>query len=1270
MPPRLWLLPLFIALLAGCSSEPDKPKGGGDGGSAVATTDKPAADKPAAEPEQPAPKAPFGDEETEALRMMLATDFDKAMVEYERLMAARAPAPIADYYWQRYMEAADYADDDVTEEIVRATDRLLPMGLHPALEARARDYRMLVARGKAKLDDAEKEAVALGFVRDWFVCGPFENESETGFKNVYGPEKELSLDREYEGKLGKYRFFQSAARARFGTVDMAQLFRLNSDVCAYAAAFVKSESTRPVAVRLGSDGAAKVWVNGKLALESDCYRQMGLDQDAAGAVLEKGWNVILVKVCQKGGGEDTKDLTDETWEFAVRLTEPGGKALAGIETEGDLAKAKGLKLSEPSGGEVPVVDKGAEGRFLSSVKADPEDASSRARLAFLKMKRHALDENDRGARDLLREAAKLAGDEPTILMWLSEAEDTKNKKLDAIQRAMAVEPKSALVRWLDGEQHAGHIDDKAEARFREALELRKGLVLARMSLAEVFSRRGGPWVNEARAIYKEIVKDFPDHGIAKAYLARLSEARPGEQEKYLEERLASWGLDPSVRNMLKNIYRRKGEFDRAVALMDDRLALDPYDVMAHLEAGLVYESQGLWDKALERYGAALRISPENNAAILAAANACVAAGRNEEAIAYLTQSLAIRPNQPDASKRLRSLKPKEKEFWRGYESDLAPHIERAKNVARSGDESATYVFKHDLVVVAENGTASYFTQQVIKIFDERGAQSYRAVSALGGHFDTFGGGRAEFKTARRIQPDGTVREGTRREGSWWAGFENLSAGDVLVVEFQMEETGEPRYKGYFGLMLPLQPEFDPVQDARITLVHPEGKAVYHEAVRFTANPEIAVKDGKVCTVWEVKGIPHVPQEPNMPPFYETIAYIHFSTFKTWADVGEWFSGLVRDRFEASDEIKDAVKKSTAASKSRLEKIEALYQLLVSRTRYEALDLDNHAYLPFKASETFARQYGDCKDTATLFVTMMKEAGEEANLVLVRTNDMGVIDLSLPSMKVFNHCIAYVPDRGDGKGMFIDGTARYYSAKDLPSMDQGAVMFVVRTGDKAAAQVTDWVPPEMNSRDSTITVKLNADGSATIIQKATVNGMDAGMMRQRFQAGAKREKLFQEWYNQFFDAVEVDKLSFNDLADYNLPVEFQAEIRVPRFARKEGRSIVFRPSMFPARLAEQFGQLADRKHDVVLDFPQERKERVVFELPKGWKVKSLPASLERDNTLGAFSWKAKAEGNRIEVDSSMSLKKARVPKGDYKMFRDFAVDVDKAQEEEIVIEPER
>ena len=55
------------------------------------------------------------------------------------------------------------------------------------------------------------------------------------------------------------------------------------------------------AVRVGSAGAIKVWVDGALALARDVYRPVRIDQDAAPVQLRAGWNRVTVKLSTLDG---------------------------------------------------------------------------------------------------------------------------------------------------------------------------------------------------------------------------------------------------------------------------------------------------------------------------------------------------------------------------------------------------------------------------------------------------------------------------------------------------------------------------------------------------------------------------------------------------------------------------------------------------------------------------------------------------------------------------------------------------------------------------------------------------------------------------------------------------------------------------------------------------------------------------------------------------------------------------------------------------------
>jgi hypothetical protein len=73
------------------------------------------------------------------------------------------------------------------------------------------------------------------------------------------------------------------------------------EVAAYALAVVDAPKDERVQLWLGASGAAKVWVNGVLAVADPGYHPARLDQRGAWVSLRKGPNRILVKLCHDAG---------------------------------------------------------------------------------------------------------------------------------------------------------------------------------------------------------------------------------------------------------------------------------------------------------------------------------------------------------------------------------------------------------------------------------------------------------------------------------------------------------------------------------------------------------------------------------------------------------------------------------------------------------------------------------------------------------------------------------------------------------------------------------------------------------------------------------------------------------------------------------------------------------------------------------------------------------------------------------------------------------
>mgnify|MGYP001001388952 CR=1 FL=1 len=110
----------------------------------------------------------------------------------------------------------------------------------------------------------------------------------------------------------------------YGEVDLNKALGKHMGVVGYAMAVFESDREQPVELRVGSENANKVWLNGKQLCEAEAYHaNSAIDQYVGHGTLKKGKNVILGKVCQD---EQTVDWA-QNWVFQLRVCDCTGKAV-------------------------------------------------------------------------------------------------------------------------------------------------------------------------------------------------------------------------------------------------------------------------------------------------------------------------------------------------------------------------------------------------------------------------------------------------------------------------------------------------------------------------------------------------------------------------------------------------------------------------------------------------------------------------------------------------------------------------------------------------------------------------------------------------------------------------------------------------------------------------------------------------------------------------------------------------------------------------------
>lgn len=243
-----------------------------------------------------------------------------------------------------------------------AEDRLVPGMLDdPSAEMRRDAVARLIEEAKTKADNAPEAARDLysqalggavhddqvktivtaletlgqdvdvqqhfGFLAQWHLIGPFDNQESKGFDIAYPPENELDLQAKYEAQPGEVGWVPIETDHDYGIVDIARDFGPHKGAVVYAAAEFQSTKSRPVQIRLGTPNAWKIWVNGKLLFAREEYhRGMSLDQYRVDAQLREGRNVLLLKICQNEMEQDWA----QRYQFQLRISDHAGSAVRAV----------------------------------------------------------------------------------------------------------------------------------------------------------------------------------------------------------------------------------------------------------------------------------------------------------------------------------------------------------------------------------------------------------------------------------------------------------------------------------------------------------------------------------------------------------------------------------------------------------------------------------------------------------------------------------------------------------------------------------------------------------------------------------------------------------------------------------------------------------------------------------------------------------------------------------------------------------------------------
>lgn len=1134
-----------------------------------------------------------------------------------------------------------------------------------------------IGRAAALLD-------GMGFVTDWRVIGPFQNEKGTGFDNAFEPEKEFDLAAKYEGKVRQVSWRKVPCKAMLKSIDLDAMLRPNDECLAYAIAFVRMSADAEAAVRIGSDEGFKLWVNGALVINRDIHRTLGFDQDAAGARLRKGWNRILIKVAERDGG----------WGFRLRLTKPDGSPLAveAVAAADDEFQKASSECPDAKPESEVIVKNGAWGWYTSDFVKNSKDPWVKYHASILIRARGALDEDDLMAKNLMESAVALDNANADLQYEFSraliravkmEAEKEENQKRAALLAAVAADENhfpSIMALSLYYKNELRNIERAREYSAR-ALKVNPDNLDALMLEADLLEEKG--FSLEGKLRMRRFAADARHREDSRLVWFRIGEANSAdnaaEVERLYRHLLGRDRIDFRVRGALVNFLESRGREQEVVALWEEEHKLLPFDTDYCMRMSNFALGRDDMDCAAKWIKAAIEIVPDEERlhqqlgdlyrqTALVKGDAALA----DEAMKCYEKALVLNPANPTLKKYVEFLSADKKSFEEDeqFAEDFDALVKDAPEKTDDPNDPAYFIFKNDIVKINRDGSAHQYTHEIIRILNEAGAKEYES---YGARRMSYGASDLKMKKARVVHPDGT--EEPARMGSGWVRFTTLQIGDTIEIEYRFDPIKEEDkfFGDYYGNIFQFQDDIY-WHKRKFTLILPKDRKFYFSFRNVPEKPAFESED-KLIRTWVVEKVKKITPESAMPGWLEILPQIRVSSFGTWTDLGKWYWGLVKKQFDVSPEMKAKVQELTKDCKTDFEKIQAIYNFVVTEIKYEQWEFGIHGYKPYKTSAIFKRGFGDCKDKAFLINTMLGEVGIQGYPVLIGAdNRRDEEPMDLPMFLYFNHCISYVVFDGGKNSMFLDGTASYHNAREIPSMDMGARVLVI-TQEGGRIERIPWPTLEQNFGVARYDIAVMGNGSAIVDGTVEPKGsviwdavrFNAPYARENLHVEGQRTEKIEEVYNPVMAGAKADEkfIKVSDLKNLNEPVTYSFRLTVPKIIKETPSGWELPNTFFPLKLNEITSK-EKRDFDMVLFPPSAKEESITYKLPPGYAVKSKPEPSRIESKFGKMTLEYEATPEGITVKKRIEIAVQRISKEDYPAFREFVNSIDVEEKKCIVI----
>ena len=1079
----------------------------------------------------------------------------------------------------------------------------------------------------------------------------FENLNDSGLETEYEPELYAKNDKLFDansnGKIGwyipvnkqneGYHFYTNESEYGEGII--------------YSQVFIDSPSDKDVVLNFGTSSSIKIFVNDVEIYANNMAEHTDLNAYRLKFKLAKGTNRLLVKFSSKGSNDN----------FFVSLTDEANNVIS------DIAFANTYKPYNKSTLEQlnPIeISPNFETYFKDLIVKNPDNVLYQILLFEAYSNNSKNDEANDIIEDLIKKYPKSSLIQVMLMTNYSNKKETQ--KVEEISKNMEVNDENYYYNILnkiqdqDWMKTANIVElekyrDKAQTITSDMITILYDFVLASrkadvnlmiQKIEELFAKSDNNefYITTFSSVYEQLKHDkskaiamLEDLVSKKENILALNKLkryykdanRKDDVEKIIHDLSNEYAYSNDFRSDYIDVLIDDKKYNEALTEVDKALANFPYSFDLMQKKGTIYNDL-------------------NNI---------------KDAEKYFRQSLLHNSGNSSLRKQLYDITKTPDEIEEVATKDIYKVIKARRNSTLKGDFGVTTLLDEYIVNVLPEGGRKSKVTYLYEITSEKGIEEMKEYNLQSSSNNIL---KSEI-----VKQDGSIVPA--EEGDGTLVFTDLKIGDVIYIQYERYENSYGRFYKDFDLSCYFN-SYYPAVEVVFGFIYPSNTEYISSFINGTVPSTTKKINNKTCMIWKRTNVPAMAlNEVYAPNFTDLTNTIRISTIKTWKEISNWYSDLVKKNLKL-----DKITKNTFAEifpngvtgVSQEEIAKKIYSYIENNIKYSSLDFRQSGYVPQKPSKTITTKLGDCKDVSTLFVALSQLAGLKANLVLVSTNDNGFTAMSLPSND-FNHCIVKVFI--DNKEQFLELTDKYLPFKALPSSLYHANALVI-SFDKAENEQSKIIPIPFDNALRNIS---NSTSIITIDEKAknfvntfTVQGANKAYYNEMFSDATTedvRKKKIEEDYNAKLKkvvALQSSKIIKNDIYDKDITFETQFSIaeRIQTVGNLKITDIPFLDKVYTRDVIA----LESRKYDIdyfSYENNNEYNSEVILNIAADKKFSEIPES--KTFTFKGHKYQITFElvkPNSLKVTRNVTLNWDKIAVADYPEFKKYVDDVIAAEEQ--------